>query len=455
MDNWQCFIKKILETYNVDLYLKGGAVIGIYLLKVISQKDNFEFLYHEYKKLNLIHDFDFMINDDRLKTDYFYYEFGKEYQITLHGKSKNKTSSLLVMRSSIHLNNKLFELCLSDSKELPMTGMKILITKDNVDDFFTLFENIHCVNISHLKFLKNIEIEIPPCDENGMFCNLSNNTHLLDVNNHLNNIILNTTSDKNHQLCLYYLIKNPSNLSRCQWKNVEKSNKIKKYYQHLDAYPRWLLNDITPLIDNFIHHLNNYINNIYLQYQKEINLLVIEINKYDLEMMINECLYDLSGIGGNPEDVLNFLYHNISTDSIVSSPRISKLNPTRKNKLINDVILIKTKCDKYNVTFKVGDEYPKLKMIAKNKRNELRMQLTELYEDMFLKINDVFINTSVLRWKNNIEMYKKSENKAAIHCLYDIFSFHIQLKLLDGSSIIDVKNISNNPIWQLILELYK
>ncbi len=453
MDNWKCFIKKILETYNVDLYLKGGAVIGIYLLKVISQKDNFEFLYHEYKNLNLIHDFDFMINDDRLKTEYFYYEFGKEYQITLNGRSKNKTSSLLVMRSSIHLNDKLFELCLSDDcKELPMTGMKILITKENFQDFFTLFENIDCINISHLNFLKEIEIDIPPCDENGMFYN-SSTINMINCN--LNNIILNTTSDKNCQLCLYYLIKNPSNLSRYQWKNVEKSNKIKKYYQLLDdTYPRWLLNE-TLLIETFITHLNNYINTIYLQYQNDINVLVNEINKYDQEMIVNECLYDLSGIGGNPDDVLNFLYHNIHNDLIVSSPRISKLNPNMINKMINDVILIKTKCDKYNVTFKVGNEYPKLKMMAKNKRNELRIQLTEIYEAMFLKINDVFINTFVLRWKNNIEMYKKSENKAAINCLYHIFGFPIQLKLLDGSSIIDVKNISNNPIWQLILELYK
>lgn len=89
MDNWKFFIIKILERYNVDLYLKGGAVIGIYLLKVISQKDNFEFLYHEYKKLNLIHDFDFMINDVILiktKCDKYNVTFndGNEYPKFFH-----------------------------------------------------------------------------------------------------------------------------------------------------------------------------------------------------------------------------------------------------------------------------------------------------------------------------------------------------------------------------------
>jgi len=404
MDNWQSFIKKLLDI-NTLVYLKGGAVIGIYLLKTIVNMNNFEILYEEYKKLNLINDFDFIINDVNFKNDYFYYEFGREYNISLNGKLKNKNSSstLRVMRS----NNNKFELSIDDDcKELPMTNMTILITIDNYENFFILFKNIinNTINHLHLLFLKNIDINIPIHDNNGMFCDNIHINIFNDLNNLSNDlisIIKNTTSDKNSQLCLYYLIKNPTNLSRCLWKNIEKSDKIKNYYNtYLHAmYPNWLLNKdlLLPLLDKFINNLNILINNIYSQYQIDIKKLVDEINKYDKDIMINQCLYDLSGI----------------------------------------------------------NDYPKLKHFIKNKRDELRLILTNIYEEMFSKINDIFVNITILRWKNNIQMYKNLENQSAINCLYKIFNFDIQLKLLDGKNIINVKNITNNSIWQLIIELYK
>jgi hypothetical protein len=472
-DNWKFFVKKILDVYpGADIYLKGGAVIGIYLLKTIYTKD-FDNLYPTFKELELINDFDFEIISEKLRNDYFYYEFGKEHGIVLNGKNKNMkhiASTLRIMRS---INSNLFEMNILEKEEypeLPITNMKIFLSSDNYDKFFTLFENIYydTLDKSHLEFLNDVNIYIPECDINGMF-DIKFDADII-LSDTLINIIYNTTLDKNSQICLYYLIKNPTNLSRLRWKNISKSNKIKNFLCNNDdnKIPLFLLNDelILNLVDHFISNLSYITNEIYMIYAMEIDHLTNEINQLENIMIINECKYDLAGIGGSPASVLIFL-NDFKSDNklIISSPRISKLLLQKDigkqtEKLISDVELLQIKCHKYDIVFHDDmvyniNEYPKLKHKAEVERNILKIKITTIYETMFEKLDNIFVGINIIRWKNNIKMYRNLDDKSALEYITNIFKFHnmIKIKTNLGNNIINVKNISTNPIWQLFHEL--
>jgi len=108
----------------------------------------------------------------------------------------------------------------------------------------------------------------------------------------IENIIVNTTNNNNYQ-CLYYLIKNPTNISRLKYKNIPKSNNIKKLYQlSYQLPPKWLLNEdlILDLVEKLIINITLYVNDIYKYYKDNINILTEQIIIYDNEM-IQESLH--------------------------------------------------------------------------------------------------------------------------------------------------------------------
>lgn len=471
-DNWKLFFKKMYENYpGVQIYLKGGSVIGLLLLQ--NSINSLE--------LQLIRDFDFILEDVRCCTDLFYYEFGAEFNIVLNGKKsengkKNQggNTPLHVMRS-IHpirlpdTNDYLFEMaiCAKDiGLELPMTSMKLPITPDNYIGFFSLIEKIHINSIdqSNLDFLNCIHFDIPKCDINGMFdvdhidCKLSDS---------IKNIVNKITSDKNCQQCLYYLTINPTNLSRLEWKNIPKSNKIKLFYGK-SVLP-WLLNNdlILDLTDKFIYELALVVNTIYLIYKSDIDNMIEEINNLENNSAVIDCNYDLTGIGGSSTDVIAFLRNQNTNMCISKSPRISKLL-SKKNLVQSDietmidiVYEIGLKCDKYNVTYipeqiESGTHYAQLKNSIKKQMYEVRKKLTEVYCLMFGTLVEIFEGMNMIRWKDNIELYRSLSNPSAINCITNIFKFapEIKIKLNDGSNIItDSQNLSKNSIWLLFMEL--
>ena len=365
------YFEKIFQYYpNPKLYLKGGAVISIKLLQDINY-------------LSEIKDFDFVLEDERCCNDYFYYEFGEEFGIFLNGcckPSQGKNTQLHVMRYRKPSKYEL-SVCIKDTLELPMTSMRIYFDESNYISLFNFLENID-YNIS-----KEINIVIPDHDKNGMFA-----IKFQFNNTIMENIILNTTNNNNYQQCLYYLIKNPTNISRLKYKNIPKSNNIKKLYQSLNQLvPTWLLNEdlILNLIERLILNITLYVNDIYEYYKDSINILIEQIIKEDDLLNIYECK--------------KFMIDKVQFDS----------NPyVLKNKIKND-------------------------------RDLLRTDLTIIYIQMFQKLDCLFEDININRWKDSFDL---------LDPLLDIFkfSYELQLKLSNNPIITNGKILSKSVSWFIV-----
>jgi len=363
--NFLKYLQKIFQHYpNPVLYLKGGAVLGI---KVLQDTNH----------LITIKDFDFVLEDDRCCNDYFYYEFGKEFGISLNGcqkRSQGKKTKLHVMR---HYYKKGYELlvCNKDDFELPMTSMKIYITEKNCVSFFNLLNKLKNETYQNINFkeLLKFKVTIPNHIEGGMF------NQLFEPNNTvISNIIINTTENKHYQQCLYYLISNPTNITRLKFKNIPKSEYIKQLYQSRSTYPNWLLDEnlILNLVEKLIVNITLYFDNIYDCYKKEIITLTEHIIVFD--------------------------------------------------KLVKE-------CDSLDI---------------KINRDLIRSDLTDIYIEMFLKMDGLFENVNINRWINSFDLSDP---------LLDIFkfSYELKLKLNDTNIITNGKILSKSPTWLIINKIQK
>jgi hypothetical protein len=456
INTWFQYIYKILNNYpQSSLYLKGGSVVGILLLKLIDEYDIFETSYNEFNKMDLIKDYDFVLEWEECCSYDFYFEFGKEFGITLNGYMGNnpkivKNRLLNVMRSPL---TDLFEMsvCIKDEcYELPLTSMKLYITKYNIENIFKLIEKINTNQLckDDLQFLKNINIDIHDCID-GMFNISTLNTYNLSPI--LINIINNISPNIIHKQCLYNLIQNPTNLSRLKWKNVNKSNLIKQFYtSHIKipslSLPSWLLNEelILSLTSTLIKFLSQTTNNIYLKYKTPIDAIINNINDLQREYIYYDCCYDLVGIGSDPSNVIINLNNNIKMDTFF------KLS-------IERVENIRLKCERYSVIFSndmMGINYGKMKKMKKDEICIEMGKLLEMYKLLFNDWLDVFNGCNIVRWKDNIKLYRDIPNTDAIQCLIDIFNFNIMTQLdYDNSIKLNTNKISNNSVWLLIMEL--
>ena len=217
---WKKYFKHLLSHTNLQLYLKGGAVIGLHL-----------------QNRNLIKDWDFVaygsITDD-------FYQISKIYDIQQEGKS------IIVMR---HKSNSLIELAIKpepesfSSLEFPMTAMKIKITLDIIDDLFDVIDG---------KQILKFDVLICDSDEHGLF-NI-NNFDDGKLSEELLSIIKTIPNDS--QL-LVSLIKEPDRFFLRLQKNINKSI----YIRWLGVNESWLLdeNHIYSIINEFIMKLKKLI----------------------------------------------------------------------------------------------------------------------------------------------------------------------------------------------------
>jgi hypothetical protein len=480
IDNWKRFIANIFANYpNSELYLKGGSVIGFLLLKEIyNHHGKFDAIYENFKQMNLIKDYDFVLEEEECCSDYFYYEFGRECNISLNGthKYQGKRTFLHVMRSiDILKSDELFEMsvCVKDTNiELPLTTMKIKITKDNFIDIFELIEKNTSGTIvrDDLKILEQINVDIPKHDNNGMF-ECEQNIDYLGLSNIISNVINGISDNNNHRQCLCYLVKNPTDLSRLRVKNIPKSDKIKNFYrQYFQEIPTWLLNNdvILNIVDKFINIIGDIVNDIYSKYNIDIDTIISNIDKLENMMNIYDCDYDLAGIGGDPKDVIDFLNNNFcGSSTIKNSPRIAKLLSKKKlnnndiKNMINEIEKIRIKCEKFEVIFShdmMTVNYGKLKEDCKKQIYDLRVTLTGLYEIMIKELGEIFEGMYIIRWKDTIKIYKTMPTLDPINCITNIFNFapNLKIKLMDGNNIItNAEYLSTNGVWLMIIELHR
>jgi len=290
------FIQDLIKQQKMDIYIKGGNVIGLAILKLIyeaySNNDyKFKRAFYNFLKLELIKDWDFTgyINKKELT------EINLEYRNKLDKIANKyklvpraKTFILYQTKYPILIYEKaLFEIAIIDSDstdfskmEIPMTTMKVKVNLDNIKYIFMLAKSFYSWTTKNIpidldivkKILSRIEIQIHP-HKIGLY-NPKNKLDTGELNKYIVQFIKNFTSNNIYWTqFLITQLEDPYRLIyRMGEKNIKKTLKINSFINNnikKKIKPTWLLNvdQTNKIIKNFINKLGKKLLEIYSQTQ--------------------------------------------------------------------------------------------------------------------------------------------------------------------------------------------
>lgn len=289
------FIKDIINNEKIDVYLKGGNVLGLKVLKMIYNKyknndKKIKEVFNKFLELELIKDWDFssytknsITPEYREKLD----KIAKKYGLV----PRAKTFILYQTKKPILLDDKpLFEISVLDSDsysklEIPLTTMKIKVNEYNLKYVFMFCKSFYAYKLKGEEFdfdilkrmLDKINVIIYP-HKNGLF-NIDNNFDKGLLENDLINFIMPYEDyDKNIPQFLATQIEDFFRiLYRLQEKNIPKNDKIKKFISdelHITNVP-WLFDSkfINKIVNLFCENLGNKLLDIYkIEYTKTFDI---------------------------------------------------------------------------------------------------------------------------------------------------------------------------------------
>lgn len=274
------FIKHLIKNEKIDVYIKGGNVIGLKILKMIYNKykdndDKFKKYFDEFLKLNLIKDWDF--------ASYTQKEITEEYRNSLDEIAKEhrlvpraKTYILYQTKHPIMTKDgALFEISILGNEhtkfsnmEIPLTTMKVKVNEFNIKYVFMFakvfldYQNGKEIDFDILKRLISKISVITNSSNNGFY----NDTDNFD-NGGLNEDLINFIDkykkyDKNLPQFLITQLKTPFRLLyRLPEKNIPKSKKIQNFLNKMMPNQKfdWLFNSdfVSKIIDEFTIDFGN------------------------------------------------------------------------------------------------------------------------------------------------------------------------------------------------------
>lgn len=265
------FIKDLIKNEHARVFIKGGNVIGLYLLKMISKEPNFEDLFNKFLKLELIKDWDFMaFTKNPIST---------QYRSSLDAKAANyrlvpraKTFILYQAKRPILIHGTaLFEIAILDSDnyaklEVPMTTMKIRVNEYNLKYIFMLAKTFLSKEYDHgfiKKILSTLTIITHP-HKRG-FYNPGKDFDTGGLSKEMIEFINDFANhDKGISQFLVIHLQDPFRmLYRLPEKNIPKSERIKEFIRAnmLKGEPDWLLDKevIEGLVERFAKELGEKI----------------------------------------------------------------------------------------------------------------------------------------------------------------------------------------------------
>ena len=246
------FIKDIIVNEKIDVYLKGGNVLGLKILKMIYEKyknDDIKFkeVFKKFLELDLVKDWDFSAftkNNKVITPEYREHldKVARKYKLV----PRASTFILYQTRKPVLLEEKpLFEISVVDSDnysklELPLTTMKIKFNQYNLKYVFMFCKSFLAYKQKGEPFdfniikrmLNKIDIIIYP-SRNGLY-NVNINDKQFDKGKLNDNIVkfIKTFAeyDKNLPQFLATHIEDPFRiLYRLIEKNIKKNDNIKKF----------------------------------------------------------------------------------------------------------------------------------------------------------------------------------------------------------------------------------
>jgi hypothetical protein len=274
-----------LFTKKYDVYLKGGTVIGLYLLKLLYNKYGndysvFEKYFDNLLKLDLIKDWDF--------TAYTYKPIDDNIEKNIESMAKKnklvrrgKTFILYQTEYPIKVNDAaLFEISIMENEvfsnlELPLTTMKIKINKKNLNHIFMFAKSFYSYKVKNIPIdtdvikhmISKLQFFIYP-SKNGLFSINKENFNLGSLNNNIVEFIKKFSYNINKEQFIITHIQEPNRIFyRLLEKNIPKVEKIISFLNKHDlpSNQSWLFDSksIEKLISSFINELGNKIIDIY------------------------------------------------------------------------------------------------------------------------------------------------------------------------------------------------
>lgn len=278
------FIYTLLSK-NYEVYLKGGTVLGLYILKLLYDKygndyTTFEKYFNELLKLDLIKDWDFTsythsLIDEKLKESLN--SLAKKNHLVLRGK----TFILYQTEFPIKLNDvALFDFSILKEEifsnlEMPLTTMKIKINKKNLNHIFMFAKCFYSYKVKNIPIdtdiikhmISKLNFFIYP-NKNGLFSINTDNYHIGSLNKNIVEYIRKFSHNIDKEQFLITQIQEPNRIFyRLLEKNIPKVEKIisflKKY--ELQSDHSWLFDSksIEKLINSFISNLGDKILDVF------------------------------------------------------------------------------------------------------------------------------------------------------------------------------------------------
>lgn len=287
------FIKDLSEKERMGIYIKGGNVIGLAVLKMIynaysNNEHKFRMAFNNFLKMELIKDWDFTAYTDNKEITPKYRE--KLDKIASKQKLVPRAKTFILYQAKVPIliyEKALFEIAISDldtnstdysKMEIPLTTMKVKITKQNIKYIFMLAKSFYSWTEKHIpidldivkKIISNTDIIIH-AHKSG-FYNPNNKLDAGELNKKLVEFINDyAKGDIYHTQFLITQMEDPYRLVyRMGDKNIKKTEKICEFIDKNlphSTKPSWLLDTgkTTKLIDGFANELGKKLVNIYKQ----------------------------------------------------------------------------------------------------------------------------------------------------------------------------------------------
>ena len=358
-------IKELLAV-NINIYIKGGTVLGLLVLREIYEQtkknsahnkgDSWNQYFTEYLKLNLVRDWDFACYTNDVKIT-------EEYRTKLDAIAakynmvpRAKTFILYQTKRPIQLDKQaLFELAILEeddniNSELPMTTIKVKVTPDNVYHIFMLANCFYLHKIrgrpmdyGFIKYaIKNIDFIIPK-HKQGLY--VMDRLYTGAMSDQLVKFIKNFAgSDLNlQQFLVTHFIEPHRMFYRLLVKNIPKATKINLFYQENklvknNTEPKWLINPIyiQAQIQLFVEKMSSHIYTIYLDNQSDPNKAISNLDDFFEGVNLNRIQIEYDNINCVGKSMIKTLFERIYKDLLIkdiSSKLVKLLFFLNKSKL--------------------------------------------------------------------------------------------------------------------------
>jgi hypothetical protein len=284
------FIKDLINKEHMKIYIKGGNVIGLAVLKLIydeykSDNAKFSYAFKNFLSMELIKDWDFTAYTNGKDTDEKYRakldKLAAKYKLV----PRAKTFILYQTKVPILVYEKaLFEIAIIpedtpySKMEIPLTTMKVEVNEHNLKYIFIMAKNFYSYKTKSIpidlnivkKVISRTNIIIHP-HKNGLY-DPGYKIDTGDLNLNLISFIKNLTSgDKYWTQFLITQLEDPYRLIyRMPEKNLKKTKQISEFIKTnlpKTSKPNWLLDTKKTynVLENFIDKLGFKLKKIYLE----------------------------------------------------------------------------------------------------------------------------------------------------------------------------------------------